>query len=122
VVDGPLDKPAHLRPADPGAVSWLATRPAGVAAAGLGLLAFIVVAISQTTLWSTPDWRISVPGFVLTAAAAVASVARREIGAYPLWLLGVGLAGASLVLGWFLMVAVVIAATAILMLILHALM
>lgn len=117
-----INKPAHLRPADTSASSWLAQRPASVAAAALGLLAFIVVAISQTQLWSTPDWRISVPGFVITAAAACVSVARRERGAYPLWLLGVGLAGAALVLGWFLMVAIVIGATAILMLILHALM
>lgn len=120
--DGPLDKPLHLRPADASASSWLAARPAAVAAAVLGLLAFMVVAISQTQLWSTPDWRISVPGFVLTAAAAAVSVARRERGGYPLWLLGVGLAGAALVLGWFLMVVIVIGATAILMLILHALM
>jgi len=122
VADGPLDKPAHLKPADSSASSWLARRPAALAAAGLGLVAFIVVAISQSQLWSTPDWRISVPGFVITAAAAGVSIARRERGAHPLWLLGVGLAGASLVLGWFLMVAIVIGATAILMLILHALM
>ena len=122
MADGSLDKPAHLRPVDGSASSWLARRPVGLAAAALGLLSFIVVAVSQGQLWSTPDWRISVPGFVLTAAAAVVSVARREIGAYPLWLLGVGLAGAALVLGWFLMLAIVIGATAILMLILHALM
>lgn len=122
MADGSLEKPAHLRPADPSASGWLAQRPAGLAAAILGLLTFIVVAISQGQLWATPDWRISVPGFVLTAAAACVSVARRETRAYPLWLLGVGLAGAALVLGWFLMVAIVIGATAILMLILHALM
>ena len=125
MTDGPLEKPAYLRPADGSAASpraWLASRPAGLASAVLGLLAFIVVAISQTQLWSPPDWRISVPCFALTAAAACVSVARRERGAYPLWLLGVGLAGAALVLGWFLMVAFVIGATAILMLILHALM
>jgi len=122
VADGPLDKPAHLQPADTSASSWLARRPAALASAALGLVAFIVVAISQTQLWSTPDWRISVPGFVITAAAACVSIARRERGAYPLWLLGIGLAGAALVLGWFLMLAIVIGATAILMLILHALM
>ena len=36
--------------------------------------------------------------------------------------LGLGLAGAALVLGWFLMVAIVIGAAAILMLILHTVM
>ena len=122
MADAPLEKPAHLRPADPSATGWLAQRPAALAAGVLGLLAFIVVAISQGQLWSTPDWRISVPGFVLTAAAACVSVARREVRAYPLWLVGIGLAGAALVLGWFLMLAIVIGATAILMSFLHALM
>lgn len=114
--------PAPLRPADPSAASWLARRPAGLAAAVLGILAFIVVAIGQGDLWATPDWRLSVPGFALTAIAAGVSIARRERGAYPLWLIGLGAAGAALVLGWFLMVAIVVGATAILMLILHALM
>ena len=117
-----MDKPEHLRPAETSAPAWLAQRPAGSAAAALGLLAFIVVAISQHQLWSTPDWRISVPFFVATAVASLASIARRERGAYPLWTIGLGLAAAALVLGWFLMLAIVIGATAILMLILHALM
>ena len=115
-------EPAPLRPAHPTASSWLAQRPAGLTAGVLGILAFIVVAIGQGDLWATPDWKLSVPGFALTVIAAGVSLARRERGAYPLWLIGLGLAGASLVLGWFLMVAIVIGATAILMLILHALM
>lgn len=122
MAEAPLEKPAHLSPPSGSGASWLAQRPAAVVAAGLGLLAFIVVAVSQGQLWATPDWRISVPGFVLTAIASAASIARRERGAYALWAIGLGLAGASLVLGWFLMLAVVIGATAVLMLILHALM
>ncbi len=120
--EAPLTKPAHLRPVEATSSAWLAQRPAGVLAAALGLLAFIVVAASQAELWSTPDWRISVPGFVLTAASAGASIARRERGAYPWWSLGLGLAAASLVLGWFLMLAIVIGATAVVILILHAVM
>lgn len=115
-----LTKPAHLRPVDPRAGTWLAQRPAGLAAAVLGLLAFVVVAISQAELWATPDWRITVPGFVVTAIAAGVSIARRERGAYPLWLIGIGLAAAALVLGWFLLFAIVIGATAVVMVILHA--
>lgn len=122
MTDGPLEKPAHLRPATQSGASWLAQRPAAVAAAALGLLAFVVAAVSQGEVWASPDWRLSVPGFAVTAAAAGASIARRERGAYPLWLVGLGLAGAAIVLGWFLMIAIVIGATAILMLILHALM
>jgi hypothetical protein len=128
--DAPLTKPARLRPAlapalAPALVSrwaWLARRPAGVAAAVLGLAAFIVVAAAQPTLWSTPDWRITVPGLAAAAIATLISIARREHAAYPLWLTGVGLAGAALVLGWFLMLAIVIGATVVLILILHAVM
>ena len=115
-----MEKPSHLQPANPSAGSWLASRPAATVAAALGLVAFIVVAIASGELGATPDWRISVPGFALTAIASVASIARKERGAYPLWLIGLGLAAASLVLGWFLMVAIVIGATAVLVLILHA--
>ena len=111
-----------LRPATVRPTSWLAARPAALATLALGMIAFAVVAISQHELWSTPDWRISVPAFAVTALAALVSIARREAGAYPLWLLGLGLAGAALVLGWFLMLAIVIGATAVLILILHAVM
>jgi hypothetical protein len=117
-----VDKPEHLRPVETAPVAWLAQRPAGVVAAALGVLAFIIVAVSQHELWSTPDWRISVPCFAATAIASLVSIMRRERGAYPLWILGLGLAAASLVLGWFLMLAIVIGATVVLMLILHALM
>ena len=120
-MDGPLAKPDHLKPTpgEPGA--WLATHAAGVVALGLGVLAFIVVAMTQDRMWSTPDWRISVPAFVLTLVAAVVSLVRRE-RASAFWLAGLGFAGAALVLGWFLMLAIVIGATAILILILHSVM
>jgi hypothetical protein len=120
-VDGPLSKPDHLRP-EAAHGEWLAMHVGGIAALALGVIAFVVVAVTQDQLWSTPDWRISVPGFFVTAIAATVSIARRERGAYPLWLLGLGLAAAALVLGWFLMLAVVIGATAILILILHSVM
>lgn len=96
-------------------------RPAGLAALVLGILAFTVVAVTQHSLWSAPDWRISVPAFAVTAIAAIASLARRE-KAYPLWVVGLGLAAAALVLGWFLMLSIVVGVTAILLLILHTVM
>ncbi len=117
-----MDKPEHLRTVDGSPAAWLAARPAACAAAALGLLAFIIVAVSQGQLWSTPDPRISVPCFVVTAIAAVVSIARKERGAYPLWIVGLGLAAAAVVLGWFLMLAIVVAVTAVVMLILHAVM
>lgn len=121
-LDTPLQKPEHLRPALASRRAWLARRPAGGLAAALGLVSFIVVSIAQRELWSTPDWRISVPGLAVTAVAALISIARREPAGYSLWLVGLGLAGAALVLGWFLMLAIVIGATVVLILILHAVM
>jgi hypothetical protein len=118
----PLTRPPHLRPATPSWLTWLAQRIAGAIAALLGLAAFVTVAVVQPSLWATPDWRLAVPFLAATAIAAAVSVARREQGAYPLWLLGLGLAGAALVLGWFLVLAIVIAATVVLILILHAVM
>ena len=115
----PLSKPDHLEP--PATHEWLAHHLAGVVALALGVVAFIVVAVTQDHLWSTPDWRISVPGFVVTLAAAGVAMARREkSSAY--WIAGLGCAGAALVLGWFLMLAIVIGATALLILILHSVM
>jgi hypothetical protein len=117
-----VDKPEHLRPVETAPRAWLAARPAACAAAVLGALSFIIVAISQGELWSTPDWRVSVPCFAVTAIASLVSIARKERGAYPLWTVGLGLAAAALVLGWFLMLAIVIGATVVVLLILHAVM
>ena len=118
----PLTRPPHLRPTAPSWLSWLAQRLAGATAALLGIAAFVVEAVVQPTLWATPDWRLTVPGLAATAIATAISLARREPGAYPLWLLGLGFAGAALVLGWFLVLAIVVAATMVLILILHAVM
>jgi hypothetical protein len=121
VADRPLERPAHLqRPDDAG--SWLGKRKAGAAALALGVLAFLIAAIAHGELASSPDWRLTVPGFAATAFAAAASLARREPRAYWLWAIGLGLAGAAIVLGWFLMLAIVVVATAIVILILHAVM
>ena len=69
----------------------------------------------------TPDLRLSLPGVGLALAASIASVARRE-RAWWLWPIGLGIAAATVVLGWFVMIATVVAATIILMLIVHAVM
>lgn len=121
MTEGPLTKPEHLRAVPTTTRGYLAARPAGVAALALGLLAFLVVAITQNQIGTTPDWRISAPGFALTAFASIASLARRE-GAHLLWLVGLGLAAASLVFGWFVLLAIVLGVTALLMLIVHTVM
>ena len=116
-----MAKPEHLRDVPMSRGAWLAQRPAALASLGLGVLSFIVVAATQTQLWSTPDWRISVPGFALAAGASLMSLWRHERG-HALWLAGVGFAGAALVLGWFFMLALVIGATLLLMVILSTVM
>jgi len=124
VAERPLERPAHLqRQADGGAwPGWLGPRKAGAAALALGVLSFLIAAVAHGELASLPDWRLTVPGFGATAIAAAASLARREPRAYWLWAIGLGLAGAAIVLGWFLMLSIVIAATAIAIAILHAVM
>jgi hypothetical protein len=112
-----LRKPDHLH----GDGDWLAGHAFGLAALVLGIAAFVVVAVAQDAPWATPDPRISVPAFAITAATAGASLARRE-RAYSLVLGGLGLAGASLVLGWVLMLAIVVGVTGVLMLIVHSMM
>ena len=92
----------------------------GLAALALGVTSFVVVSLTATQFWATPDWRISVPCLVATVIVAVASIARRE-RAIALPLLGVALAAAAVVLGWFLITAIVVGVTTIVILVLsHA--
>ena len=107
-----LEKPVHL----------VRDRKLAFVALVLGIASFAVVAIVHPNLSALPDWRLSVPGFALTAAAAIASLVRREPQGYWLWALGLGIAGAAIVLGWFLAIAIVIVATTIVILILHSVM
>lgn len=119
--DAPLLKPDHLRDVPTSRGEWISKHAGGLAALVLGVVSFAVVAIVQEPLWTTPDWRLSVPGFAATAVASLIALRRRE-GAHAMWIVGLGIAAASLVLGWFLMLAIVIGATAALMLILHTFM
>jgi len=112
-----LEKPTHLTAQDG---PWIAQRKLALAALVLGALSFIVVAAVHPNVDAMPDFRLSLPGFALAAVASLASIARREPQGYWLWATGLGLAGAAIVLGWFLMLAIVIGATAIVILILHS--
>src|SRR5262245_39555655 len=95
---------------------WLAAHALGLAALVVGAVGFVVVALRQDRLWSTPDWRITVPFFVATLVFTAAGLARRERQPW-LALLGVGLAAIALVLGWFLVMAIIVAVTALLILV-----
>src|SRR5512134_1908385 len=89
---------------------WAVRHLAGLIGLGLGVLGFLVVALSQDQLWTTPDWRIATPFLAATVIAAAVSVARRE----RMWFLpmiGVGLAASALFLGYFVITAIVVVAT-----------
>ncbi len=90
-----------------------------MAALALGLLGFIAAAVAQDHVLAAANLAIALPAFVLVAAASIASAVRRE-SAPALWLAGLGLAAAALVLGWFLIVAIVVAAVCAVIVILHA--
>lgn len=108
-------RPDHLREHAP----ELKHKAWALLALATGVLAFIVAAVTPSHIFESPDPRISIPGFAMTLAAGVTSWLRRE-RAYPFWLAGVGLALAAMVLGWFLMLAIVIGATVVVIAILHA--
>lgn len=112
-----LEKSAHLADGP-----WLARRKAALVALVLGGLSFVIVAVAHPNVSSLPDWRLSVPGFAATVVASIVSLVRREPQGYWLWAIGLGLAGAAIVLGWFLMLAIVVGATAIVILILNSVM
>lgn len=111
----------ELRPATPAPGNWFAQHAVGLGTLALGAIAFVVVTLGQDALWAMPDWRVTVPFFVATLAGTVVSLARRE-GLPVLPLGGLGLAAVTLVLGWFLVMAAIIAVTAILILIMSMVM
>jgi hypothetical protein len=117
-VDDPsLPKPEHLSPVqklEP--KDWIIKHAFGLGALLVGVVAFIVVTIMQKQLWAQPSWQMTVPFFVVATALGATSIARKE-GSYGLPLLGIALAAAAMVMGWFLIMAIVIAATAIVILI-----
>lgn len=110
-----LQRPDHLDPPSQAApaVAWLLGHAAGLAALLLGTVTFIVVTVFQQEFWSQPNWRLTVPLFAVTLVATVIAFVRKE-KTYALPLLGLGLAGATLVLGWFFMfLAVAIVASVV---------
>ena len=105
----------------PDLADWVKQHAFGLAALVLGVVGFSVVALTQAELWASPDWRITVPFFVVTLAATVVSLVRRE-KPVAISLLGFGLSAAALAMGWFLVTAIVIGVTAVIILLLSVVM
>ena len=101
--------------------NWAIRHLAGLIALGIGGLGLLVVGLVQDPFWATSDWRISTPFLVAATIAAAISLIRRE-GAWALPLCGVALALATLFLGGFLITAIVVLATVLVIIILHAVM
>jgi hypothetical protein len=116
-----LQRPDHLDPprltGGPAAGAWILAHAAGLVALLLGTVSFIVVTVSQREFWSQPNWRLTIPFFVVTLVATVVAFVRKE-KTYALPLLGLGLAAATLVLGWFFVFLSVVVGAAILIAIL----
>src|SRR5688572_888982 len=96
--------------------NWFKHHALGLVTLLLGVVAFSVVAAVQNEFWAQPDWRLTVPFLIVTLATGVVSMARKE-GAYYLPLLGIGLSAAAMFLGFFVVFAIVVAVTAVVILI-----
>jgi hypothetical protein len=110
---GPLRQ--HRATEPPPRHGWIGAHAAGLVALALGVTGFAIVAFTAKPLFGTPDPRLSVPFLIATTIAAAVSFIRRE-RAVALPLLGVGLAAAAVVLGWFLVTAIVVGVTTIVIL------
>lgn len=107
--------PASLRPAGPPPANpreWLVRHALGLAAVVVGAVSFMIAAIRQDELWSTPDHRVTIPLFVLALVLGVISFVRQEPSRL-LPLAGVALAGVAVALGWVIVVGAILVATAV---------
>ncbi len=116
-----LRRPEHLDVPGPRGGAWLRAHAAGLAALVCGAVGFIVVTVRQGELWSQPDWRITVPIFVATLVPTAVAFVRKE-PSHALPLLGLGLAAAAMVLGWFFVTAAVVVGTGLVILVLSHMM
>jgi hypothetical protein len=105
VTDLPLAKPDHLDARRQRVAAWIAL--------AIGATSLVVaLALYGGTAWLT------VPAAALAAIAAATSFARRE-RAYALCAVGVGLAGAAIVVTWVIAVVIVLGITLAAIAILH---
>lgn len=113
---------AELKPeARPGPdPNWFKHHAIGLITLLIGVTGFVIVAVNQTNFWDQPDWRLPLPFLIAAVAGAVVSISRKE-GLVALPLLGVGAAGAAMVLGFALVFGAVLLGTVIVILIMsHA--
>lgn len=117
----PSLRPATAAAGPEPAAQWVAKNATGLAALVVGAVGFVVTFMVQDPLWSMPDHRLTIPFFGLALVLAVVSVARRE-STLVLPVAGVALAALAMVLGWFLVMALIVAVAAIVILIMSMVM
>jgi hypothetical protein len=95
---------------------WIRSHAAGLACCAIGIAAIGIIALvtfgGDGELTEIPSPRLTVPFLVAALITGIASFVRKE-RAYVLPLSGVGLSVAAMVLGWALVVGVVVAVTAL---------
>lgn len=117
-----MEPAPSLKPAtSPAPANFFVQHAVGLGTLVLGAVAFVVTTLTQDAFWSLPDWRLTVPFFVATLVGTIVSFARKE-GTPALPLAGLGLAGVTLVLGWFFVMATIIVVTSIVILVMSAVM
>ncbi|HKA86500.1 MAG TPA: hypothetical protein VKE22_02505 [Haliangiales bacterium] len=98
---------------------WYRAHAAGIVSLAVGFAALIVGYWLQFhdrhEITELPDLRVMLPLFAVAAAAGITALVRREPRPV-LPILGIGLATAAIVLGWFLLVLAVAAATSVILL------
>lgn len=103
-------RPAGARPTTPR--EWLARHVLGLVAILIGATSFVIAAVRQDHLWSTPDHRVTIPLFVATLIVGVISFVRQEPSRL-LPLVGLALAAIAVALGWVIVVGAILLATAV---------
>ena len=116
-----MEPPLRKATETPASVNWFAQHAVGLGTLVVGAVAFVVATFSQDALWAMPSWKLTLPFFMATVVGTVVSLARKE-GLPVLPLGGLGMAGVAMVMGWFLVMAAIIAVTAIVILIMSAVM
>lgn len=103
-------RPAGSRPMTPR--EWLLRHALGLVAVLIGATSFVIAALRQDELWSTPDHRVTIPMFVGALVVAIVAFVRQEPSRL-LPLAGVALAAIAVALGWVIVVGAILLATAV---------
>ena len=105
--------------------SWIARHPTGFATLVVGVLAIGITAIvhfgAGQTVSELPDWRLTTPFAAVAVVLAAVSLLRKE-GAPFVPIIGIGLCGCAMALGWILALAVIVGVTLLIVIVMSQVM